>query len=118
MKRLPWNGLMRVSARLGGTFLQSLCSVPFVFEKRPHAPAKKGTSIASKITHCVKTNTYATKIAHLKVILDTSGPARSLKRIRDAGRWRLDFCEDPVSSVEHRFPLGNGILGYEELGLS
>jgi hypothetical protein len=38
----------------------------FSFLKRdPHAPAlamnKKGTCIASKITHCVKTNTYGTK---------------------------------------------------------
>jgi hypothetical protein len=44
----------------------------FSFLKRdPHAPAlamqKKGTSIASKITHCVKTNTYATKKLILKL---------------------------------------------------
>jgi hypothetical protein len=35
------------------------------FKRDPHAPAsamqKKGTCIASKITHCVKTNTYASK---------------------------------------------------------
>jgi hypothetical protein len=27
----------------------------------PHAPAKRGIRIASKITHCAKTNTYATE---------------------------------------------------------
>jgi hypothetical protein len=29
---------MRVSARLGGTFLQGLCPLPLVFEKRPPYP--------------------------------------------------------------------------------
>ena len=38
MKILPWNGLMRVSARLGCTFLHRLCPVPLVFEKRPPCP--------------------------------------------------------------------------------
>jgi len=38
MEFLPWNGLMRVSARLGCPFLHSLCPVPLVFEKRPPCP--------------------------------------------------------------------------------